>query len=222
MSRPSAVILATIPNASPTTVRITGIAAILAPLLLLASSLAYITDGNGINDGHVGGTIGVWSCFAFLLAFIGIHRVLEPEAPRAAPLMLVVATIGAAAGVGFNIDGIMAAEFGRDAVDDLTESSAFALLAYLPWGLFFPIGLIGTGVLMWRTNTFSRISAGLTVCGGVLFVTSRPARIDAAAVLGDCALILALVPIGWALLATPSVVRTTSDNTPAATAAGRP
>ncbi len=191
----------TIPNASATTTRITGLAAILAPILLLASTLAYVTGGNGINDGKAGGAIGVWSCFAFLLAFAGLYRVLEPSAPRAAPILFAVATIGSAAGVGFNIDALLAAEFGREAVDAATEASALSMLAYLPWGLFFPIGVVATGILMRRTGTFPGRSAALVAAGGVLFVASRPSRVDPLAVAADCVLILGFVPIGWSLLA---------------------
>lgn len=189
-----------IPAASAATTRITSGAAIAAPILLLASTVAYITDGGGINDGVVGGTIGVWSCLAFVLAFTGIHRALEPHSPRAAPILMAVTVLGCAAGVGFNIDAILAEAFGRDAVDTALEDHPFALLAYLPWGWCFPAGLIGTGVLMWRTRVVSRLTAGLVAAGGLLFVSSRPARVDALAVLGDVVLVLALVPIGWALL----------------------
>lgn len=190
----------TIPGASAMTARITGIAAIIAPILLLASTLAYVLDGNGINDGHLGGTIGVWSCLALLLAMIGIYRVLEPATPRGGPIMLTVVVIGVAAGVGFNVDGILAAEFGQGALDIFPEETPIALLAFLPWGWFLPIGMVGTGILMWRTRTFPKATAVLVALGGIVFVTSRPARIDALAVFGDCLLILGLAPIGWALL----------------------
>src|SRR5690606_15983821 len=146
----------TVPATSPTTTRITGIAAIAAPVLLLASTVAYITDGDGINDGLVGGTIGVWSCLAFLLAFAGIYRALEPHALRAAPILMTVPLIGSSAGVALTIAAVRAAEFGRDAVGAATEGRPFALLAYLPWGLCFPAGRIGTGVLMWRSKVASR------------------------------------------------------------------
>jgi hypothetical protein len=199
---------------NPMLARITGWATILAPILLLGSTVAYITEGEGINDGHVGGTIGVWSCFAFVLAFIGIYRTLEPVAPRAAPIFLAVAATGSAAGVGFNVDAILAAEFGRDAVDTATEDTPFTLLAFLPWGLFFPISLVATGVLLWRAGIVPRLLAGLVLAGGVLFVASRPERIDALAIAGDGVLIVALAPIGCSFVtpmppATPARARST-------------
>ena len=189
-----------IPAASPVTTRITGVAAIVAPLLMLASTVAYVTDGGGINDGLVGGTIGVWSCLAFLLAFAGIYRVLEPHALRAAPILMSVMLIGCAGGIAFNIDGVLSATFGREAIDAATGEQPFSILAYLPWGLFFPAGLIGTGALMWRTRVVAPLSALLVAAGGLLFVSSRPARVDALAVFADVVVALALVPIGWSLL----------------------
>lgn len=180
--------------------RIYGVATLVAPLLLLASTVAYLTDGDGLNDGSLGGTIGVWSTLAFALAFIGLYRNLDRYAPTAAPILLAVAVIGSAAGLGFNIDAILAAEFGRDAVDTASEDPSYVLLAYLPWGLFFPAGLVATGTLLWRAKACARASAALLIVGGVLFVMSRPARIDPLAVAADCALVLALAPIGWSIL----------------------
>lgn len=194
------------PNA--TTTRIAGWAAIAAPLLLLGSTVAFLTHGDGINDGFVGGTIGVWSALAFMLAFVGIFRVLEFRAPRAAPIWLSITLMGWAAGVGFNVDAILAAEFGRETVDTAIEDRPFTLLAFVPWGWMAPLGVVAAGVLMRRTNTFGRVSGLLTVAAGVLFIASRPARIGPLAIFADCIAVLALVPIGWALLA---ISRTASD-----------
>lgn len=190
-----------LPAINPTLARMSGVAAILAPILLLVSTIAYITDGGGINDGRVGGTVGVWSALAFAVAFAGISWAIEPRAPRAAPLLLISGFIGWAAGVGFNVDAILSAEFGREAVDTATEDHPFTLLAYVPWGWFAPLSVTATGVVLWRTRAFSRPSAALLVVAGVLFIASRPARIEPLAVIADCVAIVALVPIGWKLLA---------------------
>ena len=190
-----------IPAINPTIARISGVAAILAPILLLVSTVAYITDGGGINDGRVGGTIGVWSALAFAVAFAGITWAIEPLAPRAAPILLTLAIMGWAAGVGFNTDAILSAEFGRAAIDTAIEDDPFALLAYIPWGWFAPISVTATGVVLWRTRAFSRLSAFLLIVTGVLFVASRPERIEPLAVIADCLAIVALVPIGWTLRA---------------------
>lgn len=192
--------LSSLPTASA---RVYGTAIVLAPLLLLASSIAYITEGASINDGVLGGTIGVWSVFAFAIAFVGILRVLEPRAPRAAPLLTVLALTGFGAGVAFNVLAILTPVFGPEIntfIEDVDGSNAIAILAFLPWGWFAPLTFVLTGIMLWRTGTFARSVAGLLVVGGVLFIASRPEKIDALALIADTALIAALVPIGWALL----------------------
>lgn len=184
--------------------RVYGVALIVGPLLLLASTIAYITQGEGINEGVLGGTIGVWSVFALLIAFIGISRLLESSSPRAAATLIVVAAIGFSAGVAFNIEAAligMAPEI-DPILDDAFEegSNAIAILAFIPWGWFAPLSFVFTGIMFWRTRLVARWSAALLIAGGVLFVIGRPARIDVLAVLTDVLLIAALVPIGWAVL----------------------
>ncbi len=196
---------------SPAAARICGAAAIIAPILLLASTVTYITAGDGINDGVLGGTIGVWSCFALAIAFVGLLRLLEPAAPTAAPVLTIVALTGFAAGVAFNVQAIFTASFGPqidDFMDTVEGSDAIAILAFLPWGWFAPVTFAATGILLWRTRGTNHRSAGLLTAAGVLFIASRPARIDPLAVISDVVLILALAPIGWSILTrriTPAV-----------------
>lgn len=189
---------------SPRAARVYGFAAILAPVLLMASTIAYIAAGEGINHGVLGGTIGVWSCFALLVAFVGILRMLEARAPSAAPILTVVALIGFSAGVAFNVDAIFTAVAGPAAdalLDGAFEAAPIAILAFLPWGWFAPLSLVLVGAFLWRTGTTAPWSGALLVAGGVLFVASRPARINWLVLVADSVLIAALVPIGWAMLA---------------------
>ena len=86
--------------------RIAGVALIAGPLLLLASTIAYVTQGDGMNDGELGGAIQVWAMIGLALGGIGLARSLEPHAPRAAAVITVLVVIGAAGGVGYGIDSI--------------------------------------------------------------------------------------------------------------------
>lgn len=195
----------TLGTLSPFSARVFGIAAIAAPLLLLASTVAFATDGEGINDGVLGGTIGVWSAFAMAVALVGVLRLLEPRAPRAAPILTALAVTAFSAGVAFNVQAMYLASFDVDFLAEASEgtvegSDAIGMLAFLPWGWFVPLSLVLTGVFLWRTRTASWWSGALLIVGGVLFVTARPARIEVVAMLGDAALVLALAPIGWAML----------------------
>lgn len=204
---------------SPMAARVYGWAAIAAPILLLLSTVTFITEGDGINDGVFGGTIGVWSCFALAVAFAGILRILEPAAPTAAPILTAVGLTGFAAGVAFNVQAIFTAHFGPeidDFLDTVDGSDTIAILAFLPWGLLTPVTLAATGAVLWRTRSVPRRSAGLLMVGGVLFVASRPARIEPLAVLADCTLVAALAPIGWTIRAPRRRPATPTDPLPAA------
>lgn len=203
----------------PAAARIYGTAAILAPLFLLASTLAYITAGDGINDGVLGGTIGVWSAFTLAIALVGVLRLLEPAAPKAAPLLTAMAVIAFSGGVAFNISAIYLATFGNDFMEsDLQGGDAIGVLAFLPWGLLTPLTFVLVGILLWRTRTVEWWSGALLIAGGILFVASRPARIDPLAITADLVLVLALAPIGWAMLTrarTTTRQRSTNDTLPA-------
>lgn len=189
---------------NPYAKRVFGIALILGPVLLLASTIAYVTAGDGINQGVAGGTIGVWSCFVLAIAFAGVSRILEGANRRGAMWLLVVALIGFTAGVGFNIEAIYSATYPETA-EELV--GGFAIFAFLPWGWFAPITFGMTGVLLARSGLVTWRTGALFIAAGILFVTARPARIDVVAVIGDVILILAMAPIGWALLSGTAITR---------------
>ncbi len=202
--------------------RVYGVATILAPLLLLASTVAFVTDGQGLNVGVLGGVIGVWAALALVIAFVGIIRLLEPAAPRGAAALTVLALSGFAAGVGFDVGAIVDGVFGADEVNAAFDAAiasgggdALLPLAFLPWGLFGPAAMIVAGILLWRTRVTARWSGALLALGGVLFVIARPERLAIPALVADTVLVAALVPIGWRILREQNLA---GDSVPAATA----
>jgi hypothetical protein len=186
----------------PMLARITAVAAMLGPFLLLLSSVAFVTAGDGVNDGVLGGTIGVWSCIALAIATIGICRLAEPHAPRAAPIVNAVALTGWVGGMSFNVTAMYAETYGTDFLNDpdLEGADLIGVLAFLPWGWMAPLGFILMGWLLWRTKVVATWAAGLLALGGVMFVTGRPARIDAIVIATDVVLTVALVTVGLQLL----------------------
>jgi hypothetical protein len=107
--------------------------------------------------------------------------------------------------VAFNVQAIFLAASGQDLLLAIIEGpvegpEAIAILAFLPWGWFAPITFVATGVLLWRTRATSRWQGALLVVAGVLFVASRPEQVTVLALIADAALIVALLPIGWAML----------------------
>ena len=198
--------------------RFLALTLVAAPVVFLLSDVAYVTAGNGINNGVLGGTIGVWSCFLLGWAFLGISRALEPVAPRGALTLLVLAVPMVAGGAAFNVNGIHWDLFGND-LDDVAASGgdgAISLLAFLPWGWFAPISFVVAGILVWRTAIAPRWAGLLTALTGVLFIAARPAGIDLLAIVCDVTMVLGLVPIGLALL------RRTSGNVDRGTTAEVP
>lgn len=197
-------------TSSPMASRLFGLATIAAPLLLLASTVAFLNE-DGINDGVVGGTVGVWSTIAFVIASAGIYRMIEVRAPRVGPVFGVIAMAGFTAGAAFNVQAMYFAAYDKDLLADISEGalpgvSAIGIFAFLPWGLLVPVTFVATGVLLWRTRTAPTWSAALLVLGGILFVASRPERIDLLAVACDVTLVLAMAPIGWSMLRRRPVV----------------
>jgi hypothetical protein len=187
---------------SPFAARAFGLALIIAPLLLLASTIAYITEGEKINHGVLGGTIGVWSVFAIGFAMVGLFRMLEPHAPRASIILTLMIVMVVAGGTAFNIQGIFVALYDVDFMNDtaITGSDTIAILAFLPWGLFMPITMIATGVVLWRTRAVARPVAILFAAAGILFVASRPEQINVLAIFSDLVFLAAMAPLGWAVL----------------------
>ncbi|MGH3449399.1 MAG: hypothetical protein ACRDQW_01480 [Haloechinothrix sp.] len=195
---------------SPTAARVYGWATILAPVLLLASTLAFIAE-DGINDGVGGGTVGVWSTFAFVIAFAGVYRMIEPRLPRVGPIFMALTLIGFTAGTAFNVQAMYYGAYGTDLLADLSEgrlpdAPAVGVFAFVPWGLLVPATLVATGILLWVSRTVPKWSAALLILGGVLFVASRPERINALAIVADLVLVAAMAPIGWTLVRRRQVV----------------
>jgi hypothetical protein len=190
---------------SPVLLRVTATAGVLGALCLLVSTVLFITDGGGINDGVLGGTVGVWSCVGMAIGSVGIFRVLEPRAPKAAPIAGAVALAGFTGGAAFNVQALFLATYDHDFLADVTEGSGsgnewFGAFAFLPWGWMVPIGFVLIGWLVWRSGMAPAWVGGLFALGGVLFVTGRPARIDAIAVATDVILVLAFVAIAPTLV----------------------
>jgi hypothetical protein len=190
-----------------------AIAIFAAPVLMLLSTIAFITDGEGINEGVVGGTIGVWTAVAFVIAFVGIGRMLEPLSPRWALAVTLLASIGFTAGVAFNVDAIFVGLIGPEldtAIDEAIDeggTNLVGIFAFIPGGWFAPISMVVTGIALWRTKIVPRWSGALLLAGGILFVIARPERIDILAIVADVVIFAALIPVGLAMLGTQSARR---------------
>jgi hypothetical protein len=174
-------------------------AMVVAPLLLLASSIAYAVGG-GSGEDQTGGAIQVYAATAFVFVVIGLARATEGAFPRAATALTLVGVLGAVGGATFGITSIANALSGSRLQD--VESAQIYVGLLLP-GVIFPVALIGFGVALFRAGIGPRASGPLLVLGAILFPLARINAIELLAVAGDLVLVAALVPLGLATLPTP-------------------
>jgi hypothetical protein len=169
--------------------RTTTVALVLAPMVMLASTIAYVVGGQGLSEGAAAGAIQIWAFIAYAVALVGLVRTVEAAAPRAAAAGLVLALIGCVGGAAYGMDSIQAAVLGGT-----IESSAATPFALRLPGLAFPLALVLLGTLLARLRVAAAPSAVLVILGGLLFPISRIADLPAVAVTSDLAL---LVGFGW-------------------------
>lgn len=87
------------PHLNTPRTRVLGGGMIAAPALLLASTVIYAAGG-GLGEDQAGGVIQVYAMAAFMLALVGVTRMLEDPSPRAAAVLMLIGAIGVAGGVG--------------------------------------------------------------------------------------------------------------------------
>lgn len=183
------------------TARLTAGAALVAPALLLASSAVFLFAESGVNNGPGGGTLTVWACIAFLAAFAGIYRMLDPERPRTVWWLTALAGAAFIGGATFGIDAIYEAALGSAAFAAVVEAEEwFVVFAYLPWGWLAPLSFVLCGSFLWRAKAIPWWNGLLLILGGILFVAGRPARIDSIVLAADVVLIVGFVAIAVQLL----------------------
>jgi hypothetical protein len=195
--------------------KVTGSALVVAPVLLLSTTVLYSTGGAGMNNSDVAGAVQVWAMIAFAVGLLGLVRRLEPSAPRGAPLLGVLVVVGCAGGVGFGIDSMHAAlPGGRNLL--ASESSAYAPLGLAIPGALFPAAIAATGLALWRAGQISGLLALPVVVGSVLFPASRFPSIEVLAIVADLVLLAGFVALGAAQLARreEGVARTAVPTTP--------
>lgn len=185
------------PRATATSVspvdRVTAIATIAAPVLLLAASIAWLADA-----AEARAILTFWALIGFAGAFVGISRRLTLRAPTAAAIVLAFGLVGVAGGIGYATEIAMVDAFGIDRLNDQELASTYLLLR-LP-GLTFPLALVLSGLLGWRNGLLRPAHALVLGLGAVAFPMSRVPELPGPALIADVVLIVALVPIGWMVL----------------------
>lgn len=173
-----------------------------APVLILASTLAFAAEG-GINDGNVGGALQFFAFALWGVAVVALTGRLRQHAPWPAALLLLTGLVGAASGAAFGIESIWVAETGEPQL--LVVGNAAAIVSMGPPGLLTPLTLLALGALYVRHDLAPRPAAIALAISGVLFPAGRATELIAAAIVTDLLLVGALTVIAahlWRQVAT--------------------
>jgi hypothetical protein len=183
---------ATRPAPSPLT-RLTAGAFVAAPLLIAASSLAWVAGSEPTR-----GVLQFYGVALSVIVILTLTHALAPAFPRAAVALTLLGVLGVAAGAGFAVDNIHGALL-DDAylVDD--GGATGALVAQLP-GPMFALAWVGIGAALLRGGLQPRWSATLLIVAGVLFPVSRIGEIAPLALADDLLFLVALAPLGAAVM----------------------
>lgn len=192
---PSAVPPATVASAAalaPRT-RAIGAAFVAAPVLAVASSAALVAGAEG-----AWGVLGFYAFALFALVVLTLTSALAAPFPRAAALLTLTGVCGIAAGVGFMVDGLHGELVdGAYLIDE--GGLAGVLVSQVP-GLMFPATCLGIGVALLRCGLVPRATALALIVAAVLFPVSRIGEIAPLALVDDVVFLLALAPLGLAIM----------------------
>lgn len=206
------------PGSQSTRWRLFGAAMVAGPALLVASFVAFVTSDGGLNADELGGVLLVYAFVGLLVAAVGIVRCLEGSFPRAAALVLALAAVGCAGGVGFGIDSIHAGVPGGVGLED-TDSAAGSLALFVP-GVVFPVSFVALGVALWKARIRPVGSGPMLAVAAVLFPLGNIGDIEAIAVVSAVMFAVALVPLGSAWLRRGEPASGATDASPAAVIRG--
>ena len=168
---------------------ITRAALVLAPLLLLASSISYAAAGE-FGEENVGGLLQVISMGVFPLVVISLVSRVSDVAPRGAAALLALGLLGCAGGVSYGIAAIVIANGGPD-VNELTGAASIVKVI----GPIFPLVFIAFGLTLWRKSLAPVAGAWAIVLGAVLFPMSRIGGIAPIALTADVLLLIGLTTV---------------------------
>lgn len=183
-------------TAAPPSGRLTAAAAVVGPLVMLASTIAFVANGAGMSEGEAPGAILVWAAIAYGVALVGLARAVEPRSPRLAAAVTALGVAGVCGTAAYGLDAIQQAVLGGD----VYSSPAVPVALRIP-GLLFPLALLVLGVAAARSvaGGRDRVAAWALVAGAVLFPVGRIADLAPVALATDVLLVAALPAVAATL-----------------------
>jgi len=178
--------------------KVNGVCMLLAPVLLLGSSLALWADNLRLF-----GVAQVYAFVCFISVALGLTNLFADRMPRVAIATRLLLFLGCAGGIGYAHAYVFDAEVERlgatPAIQDEfidVINTGLPLMLNLP-GVVFPLTMAAVGITLWRTRTVAVIPAVLLVLASLLFPVSRIGDIVPLMVVSDA---LFVVSLSWIAL----------------------
>jgi hypothetical protein len=186
-------------NQTPQLLKISGLCAIFAPLLLLGSDLYLLATGRMFEW-----SIGLWLAFVlFVPAVIGLTYHLVSNGSRLALAGGILAFFGAMAGASmqamFRTHAVLLEQGAVDVVEQLRGTIKLVASTQMI-GITWPIGLILVSIAIVLLDRTRWLTALLLTAGAIAFPIGRIAGSQAAVILSGAFFIPAFGMVGLELL----------------------
>ena len=166
---------------------------VLAPLLLIASTLATLPDDN-FSESVPQGVLQLFAMGMFFLAYVAVSQLVATKLPRASTLLMVAGAIGAQAGTSFAV--VMIA---RAKGLELQAGDALELAFNLP-GVLFPLTWLALGLCLLATKAAPAWAGAGLMLAAICFPVSRIGATAEIAVVADVLFLASLTGIAVAAL----------------------
>ncbi len=181
-----------------------------APLCLIASSLAYIVLGNGMNNGVVGGFIQCAAMFLFTFPMLGLTKLSADKLPGFSLVFRILLVFGCFMGFLFGVDSVLNA----------TQPNAYSILEMdksmyvfmMTFGPIWPIALGIFGIVAGVKKILPVLHSILLSISGFSFPVGRIPKIEVLYIFTDLLLVVSFFLIAAYLKNRKSVSSEISDN----------
>ncbi|MEJ7832290.1 MAG: hypothetical protein WKF79_05205 [Nocardioides sp.] len=189
-------------NPNPFQQRVLAGAMILAPALLLASTVIAVAD-DAFAENVPSGVLLMFAMGAFFLAYLGVIGLVAEALPRLSTVLLVTGAFGAMAGTAFGVV-IIARAKGLELQEGALEQ------AFNTPGILFPMTWLALGVCVLYSKVAPLWTGVALALAGVGFPISRIGGVGEVAIVADLLFLAALCGLATVVVRAPAT-RTVPD-----------
>jgi len=159
-----------------------------APLCLIASSLAYIVLGNGMNNGVVGGFIQCAAMFLFTFPMLALTELSSGKLPGFSPVFRILLVFGCFMGFLFGVDSVLNATQPNSYTILEMDKSMYVFM--MTFGPIWPVALGIFGIIAGVKKVLPVLHSVLLSISGFSFPVGRIPKIEALYIFTDLLLVI--------------------------------